>query len=183
MIPLDWPGKAVGFIKRTGLSPSRRPLFLSSARPVSLTGDRLTLRSLHQSFISSSPPACPLCAAFVINVEQLKSLTWVQAKASVSVGIPFPFLDSGHKLGDGRQRCWDAVLVGSLRERCVPCLHPIGANRSDPLCLSSAFLRLPYSLYLLGLSFCLLSGYTDERCFVMSFSIVVSSWKSFSSVN
>lgn len=43
-----------------------------------LTGDRFALRSLLRSFISL--PACPLCTAFVINVEQLKSLTWVPAR-------------------------------------------------------------------------------------------------------
>ena len=62
--------------------PLRR-LVLNSAWPVSLIGDRFALRSLHRSFISSSLPACPLCTAFVINVEQLKSLTWAKARPAL----------------------------------------------------------------------------------------------------
>lgn len=80
IISFNWPGKTGGFIKRTDLFSLKRLLFLNRALPVSFIGDRFALRSLHQSFISSSLPACPLCTAFVINVEQLKSLTWVQAR-------------------------------------------------------------------------------------------------------
>lgn len=70
-----------------------RLLFLNSARPVSLAGDRFALGSLHQ--LSSLPlPARPLCTAFVINVEQLKSLTWVQARP-VFLWAYITFLDSG----------------------------------------------------------------------------------------
>lgn len=51
---------------------------MNRAWPESLTGDRFALEVCPGLFISL--PACPLCTAFVINVEQLKSLTWVQAR-------------------------------------------------------------------------------------------------------
>lgn len=85
-------------------------MFLNSAWPVSLTGDRFALRSLHQSFISSFPLACPFSTAFVIIVEQLRSLTWVQA---MFLWAYITFVDPGHQQDGGYQRYSEAVLTGS----------------------------------------------------------------------
>lgn len=81
----------------------RKLFFPNSAGP----GDTFALRSLHQPFISSSLPACPLCTAFVINVEQLKSLTWVQARP-VFLWAYITFLDSG------RSRMMEVRGMGKL---------------------------------------------------------------------
>lgn len=184
IISFNWPGKTGSFIKRTDLFSLKRLLFLNRALPVSFIGDRFALRSLHQSFISSSLPACPLCTAFVINVEQLKSLTWVQARPVFLWA--YSLLSQAlvmNRMMEGR-----GTGTLSLQAACVKgvflvfiTLMLIGQNLT--LYLSNVFLHLPYNLYLFGLSFCLLSGYTDERYFVISFSIVFSSLKSFSSVN
>lgn len=88
--------------------PWRRLLFVNRAWPESLTGDRFALEVCPGLFISL--PACPLCTAFVINVEQLKSLTWVQARL-VFLRTYITFLDWSWT------GCWKSEVRGSCPSR------------------------------------------------------------------
>lgn len=103
--------------------PLRRLLFLTMLGELLYQEIDFALRSLHPSFISSSLPACPLCAAFVINVEQLKSLSWAQARQAF-LWAHITFLDWSWAGGwksevrgscPRRQPAWKVCLPSSSR--------------------------------------------------------------------
>lgn len=147
-----------------------------------LTGDRFALRSLLQSFILL--PACPLCTAFVINVEQLKSLTWVPARpVFLRVHITF--------LGWSWTGWWKSEVRGSCPSR-QPA-HKVCLPSSSYWCwwirILLSILVIFFSLTLqplsLPLAVVLLVLGLDRLTLIyyLSFSIVVLLLKIFSSLN
>lgn len=94
------------------------------------------------------------------------------------------FLDSGREQEDGRQRCGDAALLGSLRDRCVGCLC-IDASRSASYLVSERYFFFSLSLRPFSVwAVILFAFWLDRRMLFCYVSLpVVSLLKTFSSSN